>query len=209
MDIPSENYKKNKTRLRTVPELDAHQIRTLITLVAQCAAIGEITRKLDIGETDLDIILNRLGIMSSDDARAKLKEYSEDDAVAEQAVIDLRERARKETREAQERLDKREAQDADSDAERAAKAREAGQGHQNEIKDEDADRQRRFTDKKPKTGDLLEQYRRPSTRYVGASVKTRRVESSKFPESMETEPFRQMLLHRGLSFVRDQYDVWT
>lgn len=207
MDIAAENYQNNKNRLRTIPELDAAQVRLLVELVAQSASAGEIARKLDLSEIDLDIILTRLGIESASDAKARLSEYVDDDAKAEEAAAALRERSRQATREAQDRLEEREALDAANNAEAAEAAREDARGRQDDIKDEDAARQRKFAENKPKRGDLMAQHKSPSKYYVGASVKTRRVADSKFPNGLETMQFREMLLQRGLAFIRDQYDV--
>lgn len=207
MDKAAENYQANKNRKRTVPELNEQQLRILVELVAQAAPTGQICRMLDLSEIDLDIVLHRNGLASVEDAKERLKEYAAEDAESELAADKAREDAREATRAAQERLDKREAVKAQADREAAQAAQEAVRERQDDAKDEDAERQRRFAEGKPKTRDLLEQYRRPSARYVGASVRTSKVEDSRFPPGLETDQFREMLLHRGLAFIRDQYDV--
>lgn len=207
MDKASENYQASKNKKRTVPELDDSQVRLLVELLASNVPTGEITRKLDISDIDLDIITTRLGISSIEEAKARLATYQRDDIEAEEVAVALREDARRAAQEAQVRFDKQEAERVANDTAASEAARENVRAREGEIKTEDTDRQRRFVDDKPKIKDLLAQFKRPSTRYVGVSVKTVRVDDSKFPAGLETSEFCEMLLHRGLSFVRDQYNV--
>jgi hypothetical protein len=193
-----------KNRKRNVPELDDAQIRTLVELVARNASNGEIGRKLDISEIDIGIVLNKLGIDSTETAKTMLKSYLAEDENNAIKLDKLREQARLDNRAAQERFNK---QGADRDAAEKTRLSDAHQRAQqmvDEIKAVDAARQRRFSQQNKKTGDLLEQYRVPSTRYVDLPIK---VSGGKFPDNLETVEFREMLLRHGLNFIRDKYNV--
>lgn len=207
MDSASENYKRNKNKKRTLESLDPQQIRKLVELLARDASAGEIEIKLSISSMDLDTYKNRMGIATIEDAKNKLVELEQADTLLEKVAVQEREQARKDRLEAQARFDKMNALADAKSKEKLLLASDKARLLEQEMKTADAERQKNFNEKRQKTGDLLAQYRVPSKRYVGTSVEVSRGRQDPKFDDVGTSEFREMLLHKGLSFIRDKYNV--
>lgn len=207
MDRGAENYQRNKHKKRTVPVLDEAQTRQLLDFLARDVSHGEIFTKLDLSEIDLSIITARLKIESREDAAKLLAQYEDSDKERERIRDQLRVKIRKQHQSAEDRLDQKLAQDATDVSEREADRDATRDQRQAELILKDEERQRKHVAGKSKTKDLLESFRVPSTHYVGRNVRQPNMPRSVLPAKITNGDFRQMLMTRGRTHVRELFEI--
>lgn len=207
MDRGAENYQRNKNKKRTVPVLDEAQTRRLLDFLARNVSHGEIFTKMDLSDIDLSIIMNRLGVDGPEDAKEMLAQYESSDEERQAIQDKLRAEARQQHQEAEARLDEQVTAEETERAEREADRESTIDQRQAQLNEEDAERQRRHDGKKSKTKDLLGSFRSPSNYYVGKNVRQPNMPRSVLPAKVSTQDFRQMLMTRGRSHVREVFEI--
>ena len=207
MDRGAENYQRNKHKKRTVPVLDEAQTRQLLDFLARDVSHGEIFTKLDLSEIDLSIITARLKIESREDAAELLLQYEGSDEERERVRDQLRAEVREQHKKAEDRLDQKLERDATDASDREVDRDATRDQRQAELTLKDEERQRKHVSGQSKTKDLLASFRVPSTHYVGRNVRQPNMPRSVLPSRVTNGDFRQMLMTRGRTHVRELFEI--
>lgn len=181
---------KSRKRAKVRPTLDRVQRIEFLELVAQMSSRSVFERKLSLDLSDVEFYKKELDIESPDEARrlaGKLKRHGDDERDAR--LLEQTQKVQEAQEVAQARLEALEAKKA---ADKAAKP--SNKVDINKIRQEDADRQRRFAAQQEKT-------------HVPEKDWTLPMEDDAGSEADQIDKFRRDIVYRGLSFVGKKYNA--
>lgn len=179
---------KNRKTTRVRPELDRVQRIEFLELVAQMSSRATFERKLGLSGADITFYKKELDVESPDEARRlarKLRMTNDDQR--EQNVIEQTAKAREAERIAQARLEALEAKRAADAAERPRNKPDI-----NKIRQEDADRNRRFLESQAGVEKPEKDWHLPIEEGAGS-------------EEEQVDRFRRAIVYHGLSFTAKRY----
>lgn len=189
-DRASREWKaaKNKKTTRVRPALNRVQRIEFLELLAQMSSRSVFERKLGLLGSDIEFYKRELDIESPDEARRKanqMKRTGEDER--ETQVLERTQQVREAEQVAQARLEALETRRAVEATEKPRKSVDA-----NKIRQEDAERQRRFA--KSQSG-------------VDAPAKEwrLRIEDGDGPEREQIDRLRRSIVYHGLAFTAKKY----
>lgn len=197
-----------KKRSRTVATLNEHQTRQLVEMVSSGYGNNEISTRLGFSENDVKSLRERIGVETLDDARELMLTYTKQDAIDGEIATIERNKARIERGNAQKRLDaKNKAAEAAQESE-TVETKKVAAKKAVKFKDDDKARQKRLEESSGPKTDLLDDCYRPSKYYIGASMKPKATRGKwRLPADVEPIDFRLMLLSKGRTFVREQFNI--
>ncbi len=183
---------KNKGTTRVRPTLDRVQRIEFLELLAQMSSRSVFERKLGLLGSDIEFYKRELDVESPDEARRKanqMKRMGEDEREAQ--VLERTQQVREAEQVAQARLEALETKRAAEAAEKPRKKVDV-----NRIRQEDADRQRRFAE---------------SQSGIEAPTKEWRlkIEEGDGSEEDQKDRFRRSLVYHGLTFTAKKYGATT
>jgi hypothetical protein len=179
---------KNRGRTRVRPTLDRVQRIEFLELIAQMSGRSVFERKLSLNSVDVEFYKQELDVESPDEARRlanKLKRQGDDEREAK--LLEQTQKIREAEEVAQARLEALETRRA---SEEISKPRKKIDG--DKIRQDDADRQRRFTEQQNSVEITAKEWHLP-------------MESDSGSQYEQTDRFRREIMYRGLSFVNNKY----
>lgn len=186
-ELEKENWARGKDQKPTEVELDRSQIEKFVKFVAEARASGDFEIHLGLNRRDIEGLKRKLGIDTADDARKFLADVFAMADEEREAFYASEQRKAQQTREAAEkRLSDYEKSQSDEREER--RARLASVLNSTEIKEEDAQRQRRFADSKQGEYDVPES-------------------DWRLPADSSPEQFQHIIETRGWSFATTMFGV--
>lgn len=190
LDRASRAWQAGKERktTRSRPELDRVQRIEFLELVAQMASQSTFERKLGLTGADVVFYKKELDIESQDEARRlarKLRMVHDDEREAN--VIEQTAKAREAEQIAQARLEALEAKRATDSIEKTRKKPDI-----NKIRQEDAERNRRFLESQAGVEKPEKDWRLPIAEGEGT-------------ETEQIDRFRRAIVYHGLSFTAKRY----
>lgn len=182
---------KNRKRIKKVrPTLDRLQRIEFLELVSQMASRSVFERKLSLDLFDVEFYKRELDIESPAEARrlaGKLKRQGDDEREAR--LLEQTQKVQEAQEIAQARLEALIAKKAVDQLAKPSKKVDI-----NQIRQEDADRQRRFAAQQEQTQDPAKKWHLPMVDGAGS-------------EAEQIDKFRRDIVYRGLSFVGKKYDA--
>lgn len=177
--------KKRKTRER--PKLNIVQKIEFLKMFARMAPHAEYERRLSLEPNDVEYYRNLLDVESASEARRMAKQLDRNNQERHEAtVIEQTKQVRDAEAIAQKRLEEIEAKRNAIKPVRTV--------NQNAIKNEDAERQRRWASQQNEVQTPVKTWNLPVD-----GTEARRVE--------QVERFRREIMYRGMNFVRNKYNV--
>lgn len=181
---------KSRKRVKVRPTLDRLQRIEFLELVAQMSSRSVFERKLSLDLSDVEFYKQELDIESLDEARRlarKLKRQGSDEREAR--LLEQTQKVQEAQEIAQARLEALEAKKAADQAAKPSRKIDV-----NKIRQEDADRQRRFAAQQVDTKAPSKDWHLPLSEDGGSDVE-------------QIDKFRRDIIYRGLSFVGKKYNA--
>jgi hypothetical protein len=189
-DRASKAWKAGKERQskRVRPALSHAQKIEFLELVAQMASRSTFERRLGLNASDITFYKKELDVESQDEARRLARALrSEHDEQKEAQVLEQLAHARQAEEVAQARLNELEARKQRAEAEKPRRKVDV-----NKVKQEDAERQRRFAAQQADLEEPKTEWRLP-------------IEAGQGSEQEQIDRFRREIIYHGLSFVRKKH----
>ena len=185
-DREKRAWQNNKKRVRRErPNLTVPQRIEFLELVARMASQSEFERKLELSAADVQHYKKLLDVETQDEARVLARKMKQENAEKREATaIEQTKKVREAEAVAQQRLDELEAR---RNVERPVK-----QVDVTAVKNEDADRQRRFAEQQAKTEVPAKEWKLP-------------LEGNAEQRQVGIDRFRRDIVYHGLGFVRKKY----
>jgi len=166
-------------------ELTVRQRIEFLEMYARMAPKVEFERRLGLMPADIQEYCNLLDVQSENEARTLAKRMrAQNDEASEAIIVEQTKRVREAEAVAQQRLDELEAK---RNAERPVREVDA-----NKIRQEDADRQRRWAESQAKTTVPTKTWRLP-------------VDGTEAQRAEQIDSFRREIIYRGYAFLQKKY----